>query len=252
MSFLISPKLHSKIITSDHSLAPTDNPVIIVDTSEADDPVTLTLFNSNTQANDNLLHRYWVHKIGGTQPLDIVVNEDENFADGLTKFRINRNGKTLQLGNMYHSTNPMWLRISHEQIYTRIRMTSTVNRFDGNIPFGTVDEEDDDAVTSWGASSNPDKLNIIFGGRYELTAALSINSTGGGTWNLEMRILRNGALIIPGSSRTTGNSGGEDDSLIIERIVADLDSGDYLQLAVNHTNLTGNYFDGILTTLVSI
>jgi hypothetical protein len=61
-----------------------------------------------------------------------------------------------------------------------------------------------------------------------------------------------GTTIIPGTNLVTGNYGGEDQSLGISSIEYTLNEGDYVELGLAHTGLTGNANNIVLTAKAKV
>jgi len=246
-----SPVLAPQYFTADSNVEPWGGPVLIVDTSLGD--VTLTLFPSDEHPNDGLLHRYWVHHIGGGNRCQIVC-ADGSYADGLVRLYLSE-GNTTQLGGMYDATNPMWLRISKEPVDLQVRRNASwaAANFAAPtpVPFDVSDYIDNNAVMDWGVGT-PTRIVIRKTGRFTFNYAVDIDSTGGLTWNCQAYLRVNGATVVAGSTRRGGNFGNEDDSMSNPCEPVQLTIGDYVELVVDQNNLTGNLVGAKVTVITEV
>lgn len=251
-----TPLLKQTSVNSNYSLGVSDTPVILVDASSG--PITVTLFASDTQIDDDKIHRFWVHKLTGpiTNPVTVVVAGAENFSDGLSKYILYEPGSTIQLGNTYQATNPGWLRISNSSVVLQTRRVASwsASNFSSAtaVPFDIEDESLNSDVLEWLSGSNTRHTAKLSNKRYALNWGVGIDSTGGGTWNLEGWLRVNGTTEIPGSRRRTGNYGGEDGFLEMGTIDYELASTDYVELVIDHNGLTGNLISAILRSCIVV
>ncbi len=253
----IIPELSPYQVTADW--APTwaqiaaNGSVILVSTIGGD--VTVTLPAAATVPQDGLIHRVWVHHIRGENTCTIEI-DGEDFFDGLVDCHPSV-GATVTMGVMYMgSGNPGWLRISHLRTVTQVRRAATwaASNFSSavGIPFDALNIEDNSHVSAWGSPSNVSRINIGFEGRYGVHYIINVDSTGGSTWNLDAWIRVNGAKEIPGTRIRTGNYGGEDNAISLPHVDTLLVVGDYVELVVQHTSLTGNLYSAMLNIDIKV
>lgn len=229
-----------------------NGPVIIVDTTAGD--VEVTLPAADTIPADGLLHRGWVHHIGGGNKCVVVV-DGEDFHDGLAKMVIPE-GVTTQLGGMYMGpSNEGWLRISKISTRLQIRRAATWAAINfaapAAIPWDTEDIEDNDSVIEWEGVINPSRVTIKFGGYYDIKFFVNIDSTGGLTWNLAAWLEKNGTEVA-GTRLRTGNYGDEDQSIALPGVEIELAENDYLEVVLDHTLLTGNLCSATMVIQVEV
>jgi len=240
------PQLRTRYVSASGTIEAYDNEVTIVDTSLGN--VTVQLFPSNEHPNDGLIHRYWVYHLGGGN-LCQVVCADGSFADGLTKLFLDE-GDTAQLGGMYDAALPMWLRISKSSVDIQVRRNASwaAANFAAPtaVPFDVSDFIDNNAVLDWSAGT-PTQIIVRKSCRLEARYAADFDSTGGVTWNVQGYLRLNGVTTVPGSVRRGGNFGNEDDSISDPCQPLDLTVGDYLELILDQSNLTGNLVGARLT-----
>jgi len=245
--------------SADYSVVQGDGPVIIVDASGSvpGTGVTITLFASTLQPNDGNIHRYWVHKLAGAsnQPVHIVC-ADGTFADGLTDLVIVEAGSTVQLGGMYDATNPMWLRISAEHVHAQVRRNATWAAANfaalAAVPLDTIDLETNPAVLDVDLVGQPTRVTAKYAKRYTLQYAVFFDSSGGGAWQVESSLRVNGSTTIPGSVMRSGNSGNEDQSVSSICLDYEFAINDYVELMLDHTNLTGNLNGAVLSVQADV
>lgn len=239
-------------LSADYAAVVSDPSVWIIDTSGSTPGTgyTLTLFPSSDQPNDGRLYGRYVHKFAGDpdQPLTILPPPGETFADGLTKCVMRHAGETVRLGGMYMNPGNGWLRLLRRCVVCQVRRDTTWSALNFSspapVPWTINDVEDNDAVLDF-TSGPPELVTAHYSARYMMSYQVSIDSTGGSTWNLTAYLRINGTTIIPGSVRT-GNYGGEDASLSLPRVDYDLVAGDYIELVLDHTNLTGEMWSAIM------
>ncbi len=204
---------------------------------------------SGAPLNDGLLRRLYVGNFGGAG--GHVHIHSSHFIDEVTLVDLKRNGESILLGMTNNSMAASWMRISSLGNTLQIRRAATWSAASFNaataVPFDTEDHEGNPSLTSWEGVTNPSRMTFGFDGCFAISGMASINSTGGGTWNLQCFLRKNGTTEIPGSRLRTGNYGSEDDSVTMSPISVNLVAGDYLEWVFDHYNLTGYMVSAVLS-----
>jgi len=223
----------------------TDGPVIVMDTSGGNRTVTLPA--ASTLPADGRIHRAWIHHTGtGSNTLTVVCN-GENFQDGLASLKVLK-GKTVQLGGFNAGPgNPGWMRISDMLTTLQVRRAATwasSNFVSPNpIPWDSQDREDNVAVSEWVSGS---RIYARFPKVFEVSYVFSIDSSGGLPWVVEAWIRKNGTTDILGSYLRTGNYWDEDQSAGMPPLTVQLEANDYLEVFLDHSNLSGSLVEAML------
>lgn len=237
--------LTTKDVSASTDVEASDPPVIVVDSTAA--PVTITLFPDAEAPNDGNIHRWWVTHVAGDNNVTVVVDGGA-FADGLIGYVLPKS-RTVQLGV---KNGGGWLRIgtalSTEQVRRAAPLAAAAFAAPGApIPFDIADRQDNTNIALWSPflPLSADQVQILLAGRYQIGFSADIDSTGGATWNADVWLTVNDAEV-PGTRRTTGNFGNEDQSVSLPRVTIDLNADDRVKLVASQTLLTGNLKTAVL------
>ena len=243
-------KLSTSLITSDTTYTYPElvqaGPVITAHTIAGD--VTITLPDSDTVPADGKIHEFWITATVGANKA-IVKPETQVFAGGLSEVHLAA-GDSVQLGVVNLGATVGWMRISNINAYTQSRRAATwaASNFSSAaaIPFDTSDLLDNSAAMDWQAGTNPSRITSQIAIRAKASYAISLDSTGGSTWNCEAWIRKNGSVEVPGSRTRTGNYGNEDQSATSLVFPVSMVATDYLELVIEQSSLTGNLVNAVL------
>ncbi len=103
-----------------------------------------------------------------------------------------------------------------------------------------------------------DRLWFAYSGAYDISYTVDIDSTSGTQrWNMVSQIFKgvhNGVAPTGDDStlRRTGNYQQEDGGTTLPCTVVDITAGDYIELQVDHTNLTGNLTHAMLSISIRL
>jgi len=235
-----SQKRVTMVTASTYTLDAVEDEVLMVMSTAC----TINLPLQSTIPNNGKMFTYYVYKLSTGGYCDIITPSGHTFPLGYTKQKLFYPEEFLHVGA---STYGYWGKISSLKIAS---VAQRVGAWDASnftsytpIPFTSAPIEDNDEIFEWSGTTMlvckiPTRINANY--------AVDVDSTGGGTWNIFGRIIINGTDVVSLSNRISGNYGGEDDTLTLPTIPIDLNAGDYIELEVTHTNLTGNIDNAFL------
>lgn len=230
----------------------TMNPIneSLILTYQTTNDITITIPESSSMPNDGKVRECLIYDLGGTGKVFIETSGTDTFQNGATRLQLTRAGDFFRFGIAYPNLGQGIATLNSKSVHERLRYNTTwaaANFATATpVPFNTVDLETDPNILEQDGV-NPSRLNIKTTGVHELGFSLAVDSTGGATYNVNAYLRVNGSTIIPGTNIITGNYGGEDQSMSIASIDYVLNAGDYVELVLDHTNLTGNANNIVLT-----
>ena len=227
-----------KNITADYTIQEDDS-VLLIDTTNGD--VTITLPKSSS-FSEGIWRHFILNHIKGANSVLIESDATESFVFGNQNFDLGSQFFSFTLGTLNTGTLSSWGIVRNITIYAEAELSSpwnatnfttdTVIPFDGETGNNNIELLEFD---SGGAGS----YTVLTDGIYKIGYSIDIDSTGGSTWNLTAGIYVNDNLVA-GTEHTTGNYGGEDNTLIQPHKNITLSSGDIVQVKVSQNNLTGS------------
>lgn len=160
----------------------------------------------------------------------------DSFHTGHTWFMVPTNRRNIDIGIHEHGV-AILTTMNYDVRLTRAADWNATNFSSATpIEFDTVSRNTQTEMFT--TTSN--RITLGSTGEFSVTACGNIDSTGGTQqWNCTMVIRKNGTdnLHIPARG---GNYQGEDDHISINTMKFDFVAGDYLELVIAHSNLTGN------------
>ena len=180
----------------------------------------------------------------GTGTCTIKLSGSDYFPNGLTQFKCNPQ-QSVRIAGSYPNLASGWALMSTHCIFSKSHRTGTWTS--GNYssatacPFTAWVNSDENVVEC--ETNNPTKITFKKSGNAKVGFSMAIESTGGSTWRLRAYIRINGNTVISETDITTGNYGGEDNSLTSLKVPYNFSANDYVELILDHTNLTGYVYD---------
>ena len=238
---ILGQYINTKAVTSDYTINYDEDYSIVVAAITQDITITLPLLSvieigkyKNFEFIPIVANGYRVRI--STQGADV-------FPFGNTWFDMPKSQKQFEIGASPHGFN-LRRNISLIGEYHRPNVWNASN-FNtlASIPLTIETKNTQPQLIRWGedgsGGTNPSRIYVETSASYDISFGLDIDSTGGSTWNILAGVYINSILMDYAEVRT-GNYGGEDQSLTFLPKSIDLDSGDYVEIKVIHTNLTGN------------
>ncbi len=201
--------------------------------------------------DDGLLHRLYMGNLGGSGGhVHVKIVGGGTFIDGLEQLELEHNGASVMLGTTRGKLAAKWFRISNLRDNIQLRRSASwaATNFSSpaGIPFDTEDIDGNPYITSWASIPNPTRVEIEFTSWYTVSGFVDFDSTGGSPWSCAAYLRKNGTNVIPGTSLAPGNYNNEDSCATLPPFSIFLESGDYLEYVLSHTNLTGNLRAAVL------
>lgn len=233
--------LPTKSITANYTVDPDTDYGLVVAATAADITITLPLYSELVGKPYQILEIIPI--VANGYKVRIACGGADTFPFGNTWFDLPAAQKQFSLGLHEHGFN---LRRNITLNATYVRTTAwAASNFSGPValPFETEIDNNQPELIEWTTTS---RVTVKSAAVWNIFGGFSINSTGGGTWNAQIELRKNG-VYEPFSRVVTGNYGGEDDS-IFGFMDIDCVANDYLELFIDQTNLTGE----LLTSKCSI
>jgi hypothetical protein len=235
-------------VNANYTMKPLNESLIL--TYQTTNDITITIPEAASMPNDGKVRECLIYDLGGTGKVFIETSGTDVFQNGATRLQLNRAGDFFRFGIAYPNLGQGIATLNTKSVHERLRYNTTWAAANFStatpVPFNTVDLETDPNILEQNAV-NPSRLDIKTTGIHELGFSIAIDSTGGATYNVNAYLRVNGTTIIPGTNLVTGNYGGEDQSLGISSIDYTLNAGDYVELVLAHTGLTGKATNLVLT-----
>lgn len=242
----------TRFITSDYTLVSSDQ-VLFVNTTDRE--VVITLPYATNFPSDGYLRQFDIMHNMGSSNVQIKTTGTERFAYGNSFFNLGKHIFSFTIGTVHVGANAYWglrrnLTVSgsaHREASWASANFSSMTA----IPFDNTYSETQYEIINVRPTGYNKRITVGTAGNYELSYMIDIDSTGGGTWNATSRIYKNGVAVDDTSVRT-GNYGNEDQSMCYIPTYMDLEAGDYLELRIDHNNLTGNLVHGVLNVKIML
>jgi len=216
---------------------------VVVITYQTTD-ITITIPQANTIPNDGYGREFMVVNLSPAGSVTIQMSGSDTMSNGMTTMKVNYR-EQFRFAGAYPTLGQGWIRTNSLKRRTQVRRSSSWDdsNFDeawASVPWQVEDINCDSNVAIWSAITNPSRITVKAQGRYDITAFGTYNSTGGGSWEGRIRLLKNGTTVIDGSEHYTSNYQREDSMIVLPKIMAVLDVDDYVETQLYHDNLTGN------------
>lgn len=208
--------------------------------------LTFTLPDAADVAQDNMFRGpIYCGNFSGDYVLTIDIEGGGTFSDGLETVRLAHDSESIQLGVVHGDIATTWMRISTVHHHLQIRRVATwaSGNFSSwaSVPFDTEDHAGNPDVSYWDNPTNTTRLYAAYKCEFHVSGYVCIDSTGGlGSWTCDFRILKNGTTVVAGSTLFSGNYSNEDQTITLPAIIVSLDAGDYIELQLDQTSLSGN------------
>lgn len=203
---------------------------------------TLTIPESSTFPVEDFAYEYGV--MNHSDPIITVqLSGTDIFTNGLSAVKLEKGAFIRFLGAEPTLPPPSVWVISHiskavcQASYSTTWDKSNFNNFTA-VPFDTTDIEKDDLRIEHD-NTNVERINIKATGSYQISFGGAIDSTGGFAYAVDFKLRKNGTTDIPSSLGRVGNYQTED-SFFAKTLDYDFTAGDYVELMLDHTSLTGN------------
>ncbi len=216
-----------------------DNVIMCMGTTD----ITITIPDTNAIPNDGIFREFFIFNLSSNgSKVNIETTGGQTFIQsGLTSISLNANElynfgaghPNMGDGLATTTTRNSYIQTRYNGSWSAASFTSATP-----VPFNTTDLEWDANIIEHD-NSNVSRLNFKVGGIAEISYWFGIDSTGGSTYTMQGYLRKNGTTIIDGSSMPTGNYGGEDQSISIGVLYVPVVAGDYIELVLQNTNLTG-------------
>lgn len=245
-------KMPYKVVTSDYTLDPENDHVIIVVTIGSN--ITITLPLASEVPNDGYLHEYYVSFVGGSNNIKVELAGGQKFNTNNTYIELNFKGETVQLGANY-TNNPLtengWAKIGEKEIILQARFSGTWDASNftsfSAISFNNNDVETQSEILNHNTGTNPSRITVGKSGIFVFSYLVSLLQTGGAaTWDSKARLIKNGTDVIDGSLiEILGNQKGTSQS-VMPKIYIELAENDYIELEIYNSGLSGYLSNAVL------
>lgn len=205
--------------------------------------IVITVPLSTTFPNDMKVREFMVMNLSPAGSVTLTMSGAETMSNGLASMACLYK-EPVRFAGAYPTLGQGWAKagLNHRELQVRRNSDwadGNFNNFTG-IPWDTEDYNSDTNVFGFSTSTNPSRLIAKSAGQWTLSCFGTFDSTGGGSYQGFIRILKNGTDVISGSEHHTGNYQNEDAMVVIASIIIDMAVDDYLEIQLDHTNLTGD------------
>ena len=227
-------------ISSDYTITLDDETVVIAAVA-SNITITLPLLSSLIAGSYDIVELIPI--VANGYKIRIQTQGSDEFPFGNTWFDLPVSQKHFEIGLSAHGFN-LRRNISVTGLYRRITNWSASNFTSMTpIPFNEESTNTQSELLVWGedgnGGTNPSRVYVNTSGNYNVSFGLDIDSTGGTTWNVRAQIFVNG-VSVNHADVSTGNYGGEDQSLSFIPMSLPLTAGDYVEIHLDQTNLSGS------------
>ncbi len=213
-------------------------------------PITITIPASNLLPNDGTVNECIIYNLGSGGTVTIQTSGTDVFQTGTTQLQLNKKGDFFRFGQGYPTLGQGIATLGTVKVVSQVRYNTTwaaANFLNPTaVPFNTTDKQTDPNVFEHNTTT-VSRIDLKTTGNVVLGYSIAVDSTGGGTYNVNSYLRIDGTTVIPGTNLITGNYGGEDQSMGISGINYEATAGSYVELVLDHTNLTGNANNIVLT-----
>ena len=223
-----------------------DGTIITHQTSD----IVITVPLATSIPDDGHGREYAIINLGASGTVTLQMSGAEVMSNGLSSMRVNRKEK-IRFAGVYPTLGMGWMRTGSLQRAGQFRIDTKwdATNFSGSwssIPWDTEDVNDDPNIIGWSISSNQQRVYANADGKYSLSIFGTCNSTGGVAYTCNIRVRKNGSSTVDGSKHFCGNYQQEDSMLVISNLSLDLVSGDYVEVQLKHSNLTGEAMNFVI------
>jgi len=250
---MLSSRYNTIGITANHILDfENDNVIMCNNTID----ITITIPNTDTITNDGIFREFFIFNLSSNDSkVNMTTSDGQSFIqNGLSSIRLNKN-ELFNFGAAYPNVGDGLATTATRAVIAQLRYNGAWSSASFTsatpVPFNTTDKEWDPNVIEHN-DTTISRLDFKAGGLVALSYWLGINSTGGSTYNVTGYLRKNGTTIISGTELPPGNYGGEDQSLSIGVIYETVNAGDYIELMLVNTSLTGDANNIVLTAKMEI
>jgi len=235
-------KTKFRVVNADTTFVIDSDEIIVCDTSLGAIQVNLPLASSIPA--DGFVRQGFIVNMGGQNPVNVMTTAPETFPRGNTSIRLNQIMEVLHVGGMPAPING-WGNVASVEINDVLRLATPFPAASfavpTAVPFDTIVREDDPAILMGDIAIGPTqgRITALVPLEIEVAYFIDINSTGGGTWNATADLRVNGVSAV-GSKLTSGNFGNEDQSTSLPKVPVSLAAGQFIELFIAQTSLTGN------------
>ena len=217
------------------------NDAVII-TNQSVSGINITLPSSSGFPNDGYGKEFLILNLG-TGYVDVFLASGEYFPNGLNRVRLPFTGSKIRIAGAYPNALDGWILLQniYADIQARYDTTWDASNFSSvtAVPFNTTDIESDDYIIQH-SDTNISRIIFKTSGFFKISYWLSVDSTGGTTYNVDAYLRLNGTTAINGSEISVGNYQGEDSNISMGQINYNATTNDYVELMINQNNLTGN------------
>lgn len=205
--------------------------------------ITITVPLASTLPNDGTGKEFIIINLGATGSVTVKHSGTEVMSNGMAECRVNYK-ENYRFAGAYPTLGQGWVRTG--TLHRELQVRRNADWADGNfnsftgIPWDTEDHNSDTHVFGFSTTTNPSRLIAKADGEWTLSCFGTFDSTGGGSWLGYIRVLKNGTDVIAGSEHHTGNYQSEDAMVVIASMLVEMEVDDYLEIQLDHTNLTGD------------
>jgi len=242
--------LKQKILikSSDYTYAPGDGILLVNSTAGA---VTVTLPAITTWADSAYRYTIPIVHFAGTNNVKVQLSGTEKFAWGNSYFNLGTALRSMDFGATNYGSMEKYGILRNITIKASAERTTTWAASNFNsmtvIPWNAegYNNQPEFFVYTSGASA---RYTILTSGSYKIGYQVDVESTGGSTWQATTQIFKNGtAITSPNTSVSSGNYSKEDQVFPFIPKYIDLEAGDYVDLRIDHNNLTGNLIRAVFS-----
>lgn len=217
--------------------------------------ITITLPDPSGFPEDDCVRNFRVTNAGsGTVTIQIASSGTFNNTD-LDKLILNKYNQLVDI-TAYNKTGvyTLWgFAFLTCEVRARRAATWAASNFDtaAAIPFDTEDIEDNNSILEWNVT-NASRVTNVYGSQCTISYNVTIDSTGGGNWEAEAWLRKNGTTEVSGSRLKTSNAGGKDQSITLPGFSLFLAEDDYLEIMIEQESLTGQLHSSFITVRTDI
>lgn len=238
----------SRQITGNYNFDPLTDSAI--DCSLLSGNATITIPEATTLPLDAIVRSCWVFN---NSPYIVTIQLSGNnvFRSGSSKITLRDVNDSALIGGSYRAGGVIgWIATTKQKIICQASRTTTwaAANFSSStaIPLATTVLELDDEIIDHDSVTNNTRITVKKDGVFGIAYKYDIDSTGGATYTINTKIMKNGSDEIATFTTRTGNYSNEDQSGSLPTAYAELDEDDYIELEIDQNNLTGNLVNALL------
>lgn len=216
------------------------DPIPLIDTTSGD--ITMTMPAITDWDDEAYRNEIELVHVAGSNDVIIELDGVETFAWGNTYFNIGSALKGFTIAAIMHGALAKYGILRNITVHATSQRAAAWNATNFSsttiVPWDNElhNNQDELLVYTAGASA---RYTVLAGGEYTLSYTVDINSTGGATpWTATTQIYKNG-VALGGTIISSGNSKNGDQSFSMIADNFSLAAGDYVDLRIIHSGLTG-------------